>query len=219
MSWVELGLIYITVGSVFFVVAVRHVGLLAASPALLLWPLWAPLALRRGHGPGDEMVERIDHALREGVEVSRGTDLDQWVSEEKRQRIVQTVIDSESRCRAIVEELSGSQWNPVRARDRLLELEQLAAPAAELADARSHLDRVRELETLREQELITLRELAETSELLKGQLVLARFLGSKAEGPSAIVPTLWSRVETLSATMRANLDAFGGVRDARVGGR
>lgn len=194
MSALELSILYLCVGATLGIVAFkRGQGWGTLLIALFAWPLGAAVGLlRHARKPEERMADRIDAALREGVEATRGTSLGRVLSEEQRVRIVAEVSATEARCRQLGDAL---------------------------AHERLDVEKVERLRGLLENDLATLKELADIAESLKSQLVLARFAGSKVDGASAIVPELWNRVENLRKVMAVNLDAFGGAFDARLGGR
>lgn len=221
MGLVELLIIYFCVGGVLAVVIYRRQRHgVSAVAAVVIWPLWAPFALMsEAREPTDNMVERIDTALREGVEASRGTALGSLLSDDARKKIVREVSMTESRCRELGQVLKRSDLDLAVAQGRLRELEQQQAPGRALATARIHLTNVERLQAMRDKDLGALRELAQLSETLRSQLVLARFAGSTMEGAGAMVSELWTRVESLGEAMEETVDSLGGAYDARLGGR
>ncbi len=69
------------------------------------------------------------------------------------------------------------------------------------APARLHLENVRRLHALRDQDEQHLSELADLAEALRTQLLLARYQGASAIGVGDIVTDMWARVEGLGEAM------------------
>jgi hypothetical protein len=155
---------------------------LSACAAIVVWPLWAPFALRRSTPESDARrpaERRVLRALASAREAVKGTPLNGLLSERDRASIVREVTRIARRLDLVEAELDSAstslgQSTPGRAR-RLERLEELA-----------HADRR------------ALEELAELAEMLATELALARF--GQGDGVESLVTELSARVEALSAS-------------------
>jgi hypothetical protein len=156
---------------------------LSACAALVVWPLWAPFALKRSAPLDDESTRpaerRVLRALASAREAVKSTNLDGLLTERDRTSIAREVTRIARRLDLVEAELDSTvtglgQSTPGRAR-RLARLEELA-----------HADRR------------ALEELAELAEMLATELALARF--GQGDGVESLVTELSARVEALSAS-------------------
>jgi hypothetical protein len=156
---------------------------LSACAALVVWPLWAPFALKgTSHGenePRRPAERRVLRALASAREAVKSTPLDALLTERDRATIAREVSRIARRLDLVEAELDSaatglSQSTPGRAR-RMARLEELA-----LADRRA------------------LEELAELAEMLATELALARF--GQGDGVESLIEELGARVEALSAS-------------------
>lgn len=195
----------------------------SALLGLLIWPLWAPVVLTQrappvgatpptANTPKDAVFgarDRIQVAIREGVEACAGTPLETLFSGEAGLRIaaeVERAVARHAEIRALIGR-TGFDVNAVQA--RLRELESTGGSARSIATARLQLENVRRLVALRERDARTLGEIEDLMQALKTQLVLMRFEGSGAEGASGLVAELWARVEGLGGALGAEEAAEG----------
>jgi hypothetical protein len=183
---------------------------LSAAISVLLWPLWAPIALTARHDPARppktrtpvaEAAARIDEALREAAAACAGTSLQELLPREAAERISAEVARAAGRHAELSALLGTEGFDLAAAEARVRALEQPDAPPRALATARMHLENVRRIAALRDRDARALEELADLVGALRAQLALARFAGSHAEGTSGIVSEMWARVEGLGAAL------------------
>jgi hypothetical protein len=220
MSLGDLAVIYVVVGAACAVAIYRTApargaaALVSAAVAVPLWPLWAPIALTSGHRPSAPRAaavpaeptvaaaaDRIEAALREGVEACAGTPLETLLPRAAGERMLAEVRRAASRHAEIGALLAREGFDQNAAQGRLTELTRAEASPRALSTARLHLDNVRRLAALRERDARALDELADVVQALRTQLVLARFAGSQPEGAGGIVSELWARVEGLGVAL------------------
>jgi hypothetical protein len=222
----DLGVIYLVVG-VGCAVAIYRTSpardasaALSAAIAVPLWPLWAPIALTAGKrvpaaraaiapevaasSPVAAAADRIEAALREGVDACAGTTLQTLLPREAADRILAEVRRAAQRHAELGALLSREGFDARAAEARLDELTRGEASPRAVSTARLHLDNVRRLAALRERDARALDELADLVQALRAQLVLARFAGSQPEGAGGIVSELWARVEGLGVALGAD---------------
>lgn len=178
---------------------------LSALATVPLWPLWAPFALapsRRPHARGDDpVVQRVQRALAEAVEAVAGTPMRGVFSEDTAARIgaeVARVAERLDDLRALADQKG---FDVVASARRLEELERSGAPERAIATARMQHESLERLARLRAADARALEELADLLEALRTQLVLARYAGSSADGATAMVSEVWSRLEGLGAAL------------------
>lgn len=222
MSLGDLAVIYVVVGVACAVAIYRTApargasALVSAAVAVPLWPLWAPIVLTSGprpHGsapraaapPPEPSVaaaaDRIEAALREGVDACAGTALETLLPRDAADRMLAEVRRAASRHAEIGALLAREGFDLGAAEGRLTDLTRAEASPRALSTARLHLDNVRRLAALRERDARALDELADVVQALRTQLVLARFAGSQPEGAGGIVSELWARVEGLGVAL------------------
>jgi hypothetical protein len=193
---------------------------MAAALALPLWPLWAPIALtssrsrptsswandadsrsRSPRSPVSEAANRVEAALREGVEACAGTSLESLLPRDAAARIAAEVKRASERHAELTAVLGREGFDLAAAERRVAALEKAAASARSTATARLHLENVKRLAALRDRDARALEELADLVQALRTQLTLARFAGSSVEGVGGIVSEVWARVEGLGAAL------------------
>lgn len=220
MSFVTLCALYLMVGaSCALAIWMRAAGSTAptrtravrAAMAVPLWPLWAPIVLSdptiAESTPSDASLPvRIEDALREGVEVARGTALDALLNPASAARITEMVRRAKGRRGELQQLLSRPEFCLQRARARVCDAEHDDRPRS-LATARLHLDNVERLHALAAQDEVWMVEIADMTEALRTQLLMARYAGSSGDGIGDIIGDLWARVEALSEAMDCNAAA------------
>jgi hypothetical protein len=190
---------------------------LSAVIAIPLWPLWGPIALTSARRPATPprphvppapvdagvaaSAERIEAALREGVEACAGSSLEALLPRDAAERMLADVRRAAERHAELGALLGREGFDRVAAEARLAALQAEGASPRAVSTARLHLDNVRRLSALRERDARTLEELGDVVSALRAQLVVARFAGSQAEGASGIVSDLWARVEGLGVAL------------------
>ncbi len=210
MSLVDLAIVYGLLGVGCAVAVVRRGG---AGPgsialALLLWPLWAPIALLgRSEGSGDASADasatRIATALREGVIAAAGTPFATLLPRDAAERIVREVERTSLRL-CELEQLVAQESLDLGAAERRLEaLDAIGAGERAQRTAELHLENVRRLHALIARDRRALAELEELAIALRTQLLLSRYAEPAAEGVSAMVSEVWARVEGLGAAIDA----------------
>lgn len=224
MSLGDLTLIYLVVGLACAVAIYRTApasgpsALASAAIAVPLWPLWAPIALTAGkrsappaaaRGPAPDSAvaaaaDRIEAALREGVDACVGTTLEALLPRDAADRMLGEVRRAAQRHAELGALLAREGFDLAAAEERLAALTREGATPRALSTARLHLDNVKRLAALRERDALALDELADLVQALRAQLVLARFAGSQPEGASGIVTDLWARVEGLGVALSAD---------------
>jgi hypothetical protein len=192
----------------------------SALLAVVLWPLWAPIALTgptrvrtRHASPGRAVAgspvaataARIEDSLREGVAACAGTSFEAMLSRDAADRIAAEVRRAAERHAELGEMLARDGLDVGAAEARLEELQRVGASPRAVSTARLHLDNVRRLVTLRERDAQALDELSDLVQALRAQLVLARYAGPQADGAFGMVSDLWARVEGLGVALGADV--------------
>lgn len=222
MSLGDLGVIYLVAGLACAVAIYRSSpergprAIASAAVAVPIWPLWAPIALTAGRraspaprpaadgSPLAESAQRIEAALREGVEACAGTPLSALLPQGAADRIAAEVRRAAARHTELGQLLGRDGFDLAAAERRVAELTDPAASPRALSTARLHLDNVRRLAALRERDARALAELSDLVQALRAQLVVARYAGAQPEGASGIVADLWARVEGLGVALGAD---------------
>lgn len=225
MSLGDLAILYLVVGIACAVAIYRTApardgwAIASAAVAVPLWPLWAPVALTgkkrpegrarvdRAPDPGSPVAaaaDRIEAALREGVDACAGTALEALLPRDAADRIASEVRRAASRHAELGELLAREGFDLGSAEARLDELTRAGASPRAIGTARLHLDNVRRLASLRVRDERALAELSDLVQALRAQLVVARFAGSQPEGAGGIVSDLWARVEGLGVALGAD---------------
>ncbi len=216
MNLVQLGIAYAAVGvGVAWFLYRRGDGPLqqragSAALGLLLWPLWAPIAFSTSRpvtsGWGTDAPQRIEAALREGVEAARGTPLEALLSETAATQISENAAKAADRHQELCELMRRPGLSIAEAERRVEQLERAGASHRALASARLQLDNANRLAGIRDKDAQALEELADLLGALRTQLVLARYSGSSVEGVGGLVSEMWARVEGLTDAMDAEAD-------------
>jgi hypothetical protein len=141
----------------------------------------------------------VHQALREGIEACVGTALEPMLSRDAAARIGAEVDRAAARLTELDRALLKGDFDLEKAQAKLQTLETQKASPRAVATARLHLDNARRLHAMKRRDAAALEELADLTQALKAQLVVARLAGSSFEGVNAIVSEVLARVEGLSA--------------------
>ncbi len=212
MSLLDLAALYALVGAGCSVVIWRRTqgsrGRRAGSAALavLVWPIWAPLALipdppRRT--PASGRVARIEAELERAVAAAAGSPFEMLLPDDAAARIRAELRTAMLRIDELDAVLAQPGFDRAEAERRVSQLADSGSAAA-VRTAVLHRDNVARLEALRDKHARALEELGELVGALRSQLVLARYAGSSPEGVGGIVTELWARVEGLGEVMDAH---------------
>jgi hypothetical protein len=210
MTLGDLGVLYAVAGVMSGVVVARKSrqggrrALLSVALAVVLWPLWLPVAL----APAPSRLA-LDPSLRTSTEVAlleahgsvRDGPLEGLLPRSAVDRIIDEVRRAAGRHRELEGLLARSDFDLPAAEARVARLEQEGASARTLSSARMHLTNVQRLAALCARDRRTLGELDELSRALGTQLALAKFSGSSASDASDIVSEVWARVEVLGSAL------------------
>jgi len=182
--------------------------LFSALVTVPLWPLWAPFALApareakaRARPENEAIRARVDKALSDAVAAVADTPMSEVFTQRTATRIAAEVAHVSGRLADLsaLEERNG--FDRGASARRLEELARAGASDRALATARLQHDSLERLAELRAADARALEELADLLEVLRTQLVLARYAGSPADGASAIVSEVWARLEGLGAVL------------------
>lgn len=212
MSLLDLGALYALVGLGCAVVVFKRARgsrrrrAASGALALVLWPIWAPLALvpdppRRT--PASGRVARVEAELERAVAAAKGSPFEMLLPEEAADRIRAELRSAAARIDELDLVLAQPGFDRAEAERRVAELSHEGSPNA-LRTAVLHRDNVARLEALRDKHARAIEELGELVGALRSQLVLARYAGSSPEGVGGIVTELWARVEGLGEVMDAH---------------
>lgn len=210
MSVVDLAVLYTLVGVALAVLVLVRQGATWQSAAtatlvVLVWPFFAPLALRREEWRARSAPSPTRHAIAAALADAQvavsGSPLATLLPEEATTRILDEVARIEARRDELAALLGREDLDEHAARSRLARLEREGASPRAVRTARLHLENVRKLAAVHARDVRSLAEIEELVNALRTQLVLARFAGSSAEGVSAIVAEVWARVEGVGAAM------------------
>ncbi|APR83500.1 Hypothetical protein A7982_08849 [Minicystis rosea] len=222
MSLGDLAVIYLVAGVASAVAIYRTstdrgaARMLSAAVAVILWPLWAPIALTsakrlpaparvvpgaRPEAPVAAAADRIASALREGVEACAGTSLEALLPRDAAERMLAEVRRAAERHAELGALLAREGFDLAAAEARLAELTESNASPRAISTARLHLDNVRRIAAMRERDARALDELGDVVQALRAQLVIARLSGPQPEGAGGIVSELWARVEGLGVAL------------------
>jgi hypothetical protein len=186
----------------------RRAALSSAALAVVLWPLWLPVALgARRHAASERPATRdaTRAAIWEAHEAVVGSSLEPLLPREAALRMLQEVERASRRYQELVALLGQAAFSRAGAEQRLEKLTREGASARSLGPARLHFENVRRLEELCRRDEQTLAELAELAATLRTQLVLARYSGGTPTGAGDIVSEVWARVEVLGSTLEPPL--------------
>jgi hypothetical protein len=210
MTLADLGILYVSAGAVSAVVIHRRDrrkgrrALARALLAVVLWPLWLPVALATSDAhvaSAGNALGTTAAALFEGHDAVRGTPLEALLPRDAVDRILGEVRRAGERREELRSLLARPSFGLAPARAHVERLERSGASPRTLASARLHLANVERLDALRRRDELALEELEELVSALRTQLVLARYAGSTPEGAGDIVSEMWARVEVLGTTM------------------
>jgi len=169
---------------------------LSAVVTVPLWPLWAPFALipNRPQTPpdGDGPEARIERALFGALRTISNSAIAAELSRDDADKIIDEARRCASRLREI--EVHIATHHNEAARRPMARLEDVGVDAPTRARALLHVGSIERLKQLRETEARALDELVELVELLRTQLVLARFDASGSESIVDLKHELWARV-------------------------
>jgi len=195
---------------------------LSAAVTVPLWPLWAPFALaaprpRARRSPESRCEQsptaRIDRALDDAVEAVAGTSMSDVFSRQVASRIAAEVARVAERVEELGALAARSGFDTAASAARVRDLESSGAPDRTIATARLQHESLSRLDQLRAADALALVELADLLEVLRAQLILARYAGSSAEGAGAIVSEVWARLEGLGTAFDV-----GGIEAGRQSG-
>lgn len=212
MTLGDLGVLYGIAGTACAVAVYRRhrdqrSALASAAVTVVLWPLWAPIALtapRSGTQRAPALTNasrRIESALNEGALAANGSPLSALIKPDAVERILADVGRAEARQLELETLLAQGSFDRDDAAERLATIEREGGSSRSLATARLHFENISRLHRLLERDRLALEQLADLVEALRTQLVLARYAGSSLEGVGGIVSEVWDRVESLGAAM------------------
>jgi hypothetical protein len=216
MKLTELGLLYLVVGAACAVAVFRKerrrgplAAALSALATVALWPLWAPFVLVPPHdrkspsAAGADAVARIRRALCESVKAVADTPMNTVFTPTIAHRIEAEVERVAARIAELGAVADGCGGDKVASAERLRDLEAKGAPERVVATARLQAESFARLDALRAADCAALDELADLLEALRAQLLVARYAGSSADGPGAIVSEVWARLEGLGVAFES----------------
>ncbi|HEX6276946.1 MAG TPA: hypothetical protein VFZ53_28090 [Polyangiaceae bacterium] len=210
MTLADLGILYVSAGAVSAAVIQRRQryerrrALARALLAVVLWPLWLPVALAApdvSRASESAVLGTTAAALLEGHGAVRGTPFEALLPRDAVERILGEVRRAGERRDELRSLLARPSFGLAPARAHVERLERDGASPRTVASARLHLANVERLDALRRRDDLALEELGELVAALRTQLVLARYAGSTPEGAGDIVSEMWARVEVLGTTM------------------
>jgi hypothetical protein len=172
--------------------------------ALLLWPLWLPVALTRVEPLPDEPKTATtvsEQTLEQAYEAVKGTPLEKLLPRETVDRISREIRRVVARDRELSQLLGQPNFNLEIARARVVELTQCQASSRALTMAQRHVEDVERLAALHARDRLLVAELGDWLSTLRTQLVLARYSASSAEGVGDIFAEVCARVEVLGSTL------------------
>jgi len=192
----------------------------SAAATIPLWPLWAPFALgapraARSRSGAATTTARIDKALADAVEAVAGTPMSDVFSPKIATRISAEVLRVAARLDELGALAAEAGFDAEASAGKLRELESRGGSDRAVATARLQHESMLRLQQLRAADERALVDLAELLEVLRSQLLLARYAGSSAEGAGAIVGEVWARLEGLGAAFDVGAGgAVGGIPPA-----
>ena len=176
---------------------------LNAATAVLLWPIWAPIAWTSGQRPrsvafdGADRLDKIREALDEAVQGARGSPLERLFSGELAETIWNEARRVAERNEELLELLRRKEFDLTEATRRLETLEGQAVSPRILASARLHVENVRRLGILAERDARALVEIEALVSALRTELLMVRLSGSSSGAVDDIVGDLWAQIEGL----------------------
>lgn len=216
MNLIDLGILYL-IGGVASALGIwrLHHSLSSSLAALLLWPLWAPVAFmdpkRRPverREPDGRLGDRIAQVLDDARCAAAGTPFETLLNGAAAHRIGAEVERASERLEGLDAVLSQPEFSRSVILERLATLTAEGASEATIRPARLHLESVERLTAMRAQQAAALAELEQVLAALRSQLVVARYAGAH-EGVDGILGDLWARVEGLGAVLDHEPEAGG----------
>lgn len=214
MTLSDLGVLYAVAGVVSGALVqrrTRHTGrraLLNLGLAVVLWPLWLPVALASAEARplartlvGGSAATDTEAALLAAHESVRDGPMEGLLPRDAVTRIVGELRRASERHGELGALLARPDFDLQAAEGRVLQLERENGSSRTLSSARLHLANVRRLSALRARDQRALDELLELSRALGTQLMLAKFSGSSANDAGDIVSEVWARVEVLGSAL------------------
>jgi hypothetical protein len=202
MRLVDLILLYLLAGTACAVALYRRDparGVLNAITALLLWPLWAPIAwtarsagARAAAGKGDRL-RALRAALDQAVASVAGTSYASLIDREAARVILHEAECIAARHAELVRLLAREEFQL----DGTEEHASQHASGRVRASARLHLENVRRLHHMAERDERALDELVALVNALHAQLTLMRLSGAEVASVDDIVSDLWAHIEGL----------------------
>lgn len=185
--------------------------LLNAATAVLLWPIWAPIAWTSGQdrraagGDPSGRLGKIRAALDEAREGARATPLESLFSGALAESIWDEARRVAERNAELIELLRRKEFDPAEAARRLEALEHQPVSPRVVASARHHAENVRRLTVLAERDARALVEIEALVSALRTELLMVRLSGSSSGALDDIVGDLWAQIEGLrQATEHGN---------------
>ena len=177
----------------------RRSDLASAALTVVLWPLWAPVALgpQRRAGDRDDTIRGL---LDEGVRAAVGTAYETMLNRPAAERVAVQAERAQVRLAKLREVLGSEAYEVEALHLRLERLKTTGGSRRAVETARLHLENVRRMRALADRDEAALLELRELLGALRTQLVLARFADetpSRGMDVDGIVQDVWTRVETL----------------------
>lgn len=176
---------------------------LNAATAVLLWPIWAPIAWTSEQKPraaGDDPTGRLGKiraALDEAVLGARGSPLERLFSGELAETIWNEAQRVAGRNAELLELLERKEFDLGEAALRLEALASQSVSSRALASARLHVENVRRLRLLAERDARALMEIEALVSALRTELFMVRLSGSSTGAVDDIVGDLWAQIEGL----------------------
>jgi hypothetical protein len=177
---------------------------LSLALALVLWPLWLPVALAQPNPAQPEPMPGIsvsEQTLWQGYEAVKNTPLERLLPLESVERISAELRRVGQRDRELGQILQQPSFDLQAARTRVLLLERENATPRALGLAYRHRENIERLTALQARDRQILEELGDWLSTLRTQLVLVRYSGSSAEGVGDILAEVCARVEVLGSTL------------------
>ncbi len=213
MNLTDLLIIYTLIG-VACAVAVYHRSVepplaprrvASAAVTVPLWPLWAPFALATGSprrwtaaGARLPVVAQVDTLLAEALEAIDGTPAQPLLSRQDAAAISERVLAAAQRLSELQAQLRRPAFDLATAAERIAELESRGASESALTTARLHHQSLERLDQCCLREEQALAELVELLQIMRAQLLLARFGPSdRDDHPDELLAEIWARLESI----------------------
>ena len=202
MNVLELLGVYVVAGLACAVAVHRRGGGFGSVVAtVLVWPLWAPVALTDRDASPSPLAAQIAARLDEARQAAAGSPFETMLHAEAAARILREVEAAAHRLAELDATLAQPSFDRPAVVARLAELTAEGAGEATLRPARLHLESVDRLCALRARQRAALDELEQVLCALRSQLVVARYAGPEHDGVDGILGDLWSRVEGLGEVL------------------